>query len=409
MPHLNIHLARLRLHWYAAATANALRRNWQAVVLAIVLIPAGLPLPWILGILGSPVTMVISAGNSLGWYFFHILILQFTAVAWIHVQRNNLSGGPFMSYARTLPIKLGVLRVTNLIMLLVADSILLIPIVASLAVVSPHTVTPNDAAYHFCSVLALAALTILVQVAVLEQSPIAFAALPLDLLLAWSLQGHRGIQGMALLAVTFVGALFLLLRPPRQAVLRNRIFRSRKTSRSAFTPSTAWLSPTSLIQIKALLVEHFPSTTLRVGLSIVVAYGADILIRIFGYDMRTLPTAIIGMALSALILSGLYRILHSAHVAMGRYLATFPIPRYFWLARDIGLVTLIGLLPLGTLVIPLLRVDNVHESTVGALAVANLVLMALLRLPLLLGGRQVLLLSVLLAAGWSGAAMAAVL
>ena len=187
------------------------------------------------------------------------------------------------------------------------------------------------------------------------------------------------------------------------------MFRFRKTSQSAFTPSAAWLSPASLIQIKALLVEHFPSTALRVALSIAVAYGADMLIRIFRYDMRTLPTAIIGMALSALILSGLYRILHSAHVAMGRYLATFPIPRYFWLARDIGLVSLIGLLPLGTLVIPLLRVDYVHESTVGALAVANLVLMALLRLPLLLGGRQVLLLSVLLAAGWSGAAMAAVL
>ena len=75
-------------------------------------------MPWLAGTLAYPITTVLSAGNSLGWYLGHILILQLVSFVWIHLQRESLTGGPFMAYAESLPISPRILRRTNLIMLL---------------------------------------------------------------------------------------------------------------------------------------------------------------------------------------------------------------------------------------------------------------------------------------------------
>ena len=153
--------------------------------------------------------------------------------------------------------------------------------------------------------MVLVTLTSAIQLGALERSLITLAAIPLDLLLAWVLQDQRSIQGGALLVGAFLGAIFLLMWSPGQKPVGNRLYNFRIMNWPAIKAWTARLSPVFIIQVKALL-HGFPSTALRVALSLAVAYGASILIQIFGYDIRTLPTAIIGMAISALVLSGLY-------------------------------------------------------------------------------------------------------
>ena len=85
-----------------------------------------------------------------------------------------------------------------------------------------------------------------------------------------------------------------------------------------------------------------------------------------------------------------------------------PLPKRFWTLQDTAFVAAFGALPLTVLLAPIFISLNASVDTTLALVLAYFVLLALLRLPLVHGGRQALLLGVILAGAWSGAAMAAV-
>ena len=110
----------------------------------------------------------------------------------------------------------------------------------------------------------------------------------------------------------------------------------------------------------------------------------------------------------ALILSGIYRTLQSVHAPTQFYIAALPLSKGYWTIRDIFFVMLLGLAPLGILLLPLLVHGVSPVLTMVALAVAYQALLALLRLPLLWSGRQAMLLGVILTGTWSGVAMAAI-
>ncbi|MHB8237251.1 MAG: hypothetical protein ACYDDD_07290, partial [Acidithiobacillus ferrivorans] len=105
---------------------------------------------------------------------------------------------------------------------------------------------------------------------------------------------------------------------------------------------------------------------------------------------------------------GLYRILQSAHRPVQPYLHALPLPKRFWALQDTAFVAAFGALPLAVLLAPMFIHLHASVDTTLALVLAYFVLLALLRLPLVHGGRQAVLLGVILAGTWSGAAMAVV-
>ena len=147
---------------------------------------------------------------------------------------------------------------------------------------------------------------------------------------------------------------------------------------------------------------------MRIGAAIVLAFGADRLMAIFDFDGRALPTAILAMAAISLLLAGFYRILADARSAMASYLAALPLPAHYWPIRDTKFVLLLNGLPLVILLSPQIMRGLLSILIIFGLAVTCQVLLALLRWPVIPGGRRSLLYSVLLTALWSGAAIAAV-
>ncbi|OAI28062.1 hypothetical protein A1351_12290 [Methylosinus sp. R-45379] len=165
--------------------------------------------------------------------------------------------------------------------------------------------------------------------------------------------------------------------------------------------------PPLLIQGKAL-AAHSTSVALRIGAAISLAIGADVLVDVFSYDSRSLPTIITALAGIAILLSGVYRILAAAHRTMAHYLRTLPVRPAYWPVRDMALVAGVGALPLLLLSIPAATHRLAASATLLGLAGADLALLAAMRFQVTHGGRHAVLLTVALAGLWSTAAMAAI-
>ncbi|MDD5036058.1 MAG: hypothetical protein PHE55_15010, partial [Methylococcaceae bacterium] len=170
MPDIFSFLLRWRMRWYAVATGRLLLRHWQAILLALGLLsPAATPLLMQIKFLAKPVMGIFSEGNGPLWILAYCLGLQITGLAWSFLQRENIGGGPFRSYAETLPLSPGLLRSVDLSALLLADGLLSIPIIAALIEITASPLAPAQMISH-CEVIGvLVLLTLALQLNSLEQ------------------------------------------------------------------------------------------------------------------------------------------------------------------------------------------------------------------------------------------------
>ncbi|OIQ84145.1 hypothetical protein GALL_340350 [mine drainage metagenome] len=404
-------LTRLRMRWYAAATGRVLVRHWQLFVIAGVFVPIGTPVGKLVMSLAMPLMMVLRLGSDSPWHFERIVLIQGIALVWVMVQRRHILGGEFMVYAQALPISLRERRWVNVSVLLPANSLLLVPVAALLMVAPAGVFGATSVAFLLASAGALASLVLLAQLAVLERHPAAVPAIGLaDGVLSWGLTRPAGAAGwLALGACVLFGVSFLLVPPGLFKALRQAILRCASAGRkNRLRQFFRFLPPARRMQMQVLGLQHAGSTALRMVMAMGLVLGADMLMQIFAYDTRALPTAILAMAAVALIISGLYRVLRSAHLPVLPYLHALPLPRRFWATQDTGLVVALGAVPLAVLLIPLGLHRGSAALTLLALTLAYFALLALLRFPLIYGGRQAVLLGGILASAWSGVAMAAV-
>lgn len=380
-------------------------RHWQLFVIAFVAVPANIPVEGILFVLAFPLVAILNIDHGLVWHLSFITLTQVIALAWMLVQRSNIAGNEFMNYVHTLPVSLSLRRRVNLTVLLLANGILLVPVIG-LALIAPTKLMHSaDKGFLMASACVLVVLAHLVQLAAFERKRTAFMVLVLaDLLLSWSLSHPvDAASWVALCAALACAASILLPYKPFSSLFP----KARPRESQVIEPVLlARLAPSWRIQAKALWAHHPASSAMRMGIAIVLAIVADGLMSIFMFDERTLPTAILCMGAIALVVSGIYRLLKTIHFPMQHYLASLPLHKHFWIWRDTASVLLFGSVPLIILLVPML--EHAAMATVLAIVTAYFGLLALLRLPLTYGGRQTLLLSVIMVGAWSGVAMAAI-
>lgn len=399
MARLFLRLVGMRMRWYASETGRVLLRHWLWFVVAA----TALPLPALVHGLASPLTELFARERGAATLLAHLLALHAFSATWAALQRRAISGGPFMRYASSQPLSRNVRRGVDLIVLAAADNLFLVAFVIAVAI-SPHaaaTTTWRLAVLATVLVLALA-----IQLAILEKNWIVIAAIAIaDIPIAVALAAQgTALSWLALTAApVLVAAAFLSHWPQELEAISGKALRSVWSRRGRLLPRL----PLPLhIQCKAL-GHHSISVMLRIGAAFGLALGADILIEIFAYDSRSLPTIVAALAAIAIICSGLYRILAKAHAGMAAYLRALPTHIGFWPIRDMALVAQIGSLPLLILLIPAVAHGLAAAPALVGLACADLALIAAMRWPVAHGGRYAVLLSVALAGFWSTAAMAA--
>jgi hypothetical protein len=347
---------------------------------------------------------IASPTHGFLWHVAAIAAVGLIAFLWILPQRDTLAGGEFAPYAASLPFSQRVRRCVDISLILIADALLLFPF--GVAVIHPWLTPKDTTPDQFIALWILLALTLCLQMAVFRKPLVILAAASLAaLLLSLGLSlPHVGAiaEGLAF-AVALVG-LFVPDRPTRRAMIRRRWPDKDGVGKLARSHP---LVATTRIQWK-ILAAHPMATLMRMAFVLALALGADKLIGIFQFDSRALPTTVAALAGVALVLSGLYRVLRDAHRPMQPYLSSLPAHRHYWAMRDTTLVILLGLLPLTILLTPAVSHALLPFLALIGIAFGYLVLIVALRMPLIFAGGISVMLGALLAAGWAGATLAAV-
>jgi hypothetical protein len=394
---------RLRLRWYTRASGDLVVRHWQWFVLGCLLVP-GPPVIAIFLHAASLLAASVAPGMAPAQHFFLATVIDVAAVLWILPQRHALSGGSFMRYAEALPLRRLVRLSAEATLLVAANAVLLV----SAGIAVAQIWSPGDL-YAPCCLLALLGLAGAAQQAVLNRRWIVLPGIVLG----------NGALALGLAAQVAVARWLLLMPAIGSAticmVVAVGLERTRGAGRPGMTsravaPALRILArrvPALLTQCRTI-AERPAQTILRFGTATGLALGADRLMAIFQFDGRTFPTVILAMAMISLLLAGFYRMLSDARRTMGGYLAALPLPSWYWAVRDTKFVLLLNGVPLVILLSPQIMRGLLSLLIVFALAVTCQVLLAVLRWPVVYGGRRSLIYGVLLAALWSGAAIAAV-
>lgn len=398
------HFVALRIRWYAKANMRLVLRHWQWFLVAGLLVPAS-SLAALPGLFRPAVVHALSRGGDVLSHAAFLATVQLAAFLWTLPQRRNLTGGDFAAYAATLPVSPVIRRSVDATLLLIADSPIVIAVAFALCS-APHG---DRSAYEICAFSIFLAALLTLQLAFVEKKARSYlAAVAADLLLAFGLASGEGLLAWpALLSAAGVLIAHALI-PDRVSDSTGAGARPISRSSAVVVLRAGVLSPVLLIQAKALAARPVV-TAMRVTVVLVTAIGTDDLIGAFGFDERSVPTAIAAMALAALVLSGLFHTLREAHATMQHFTATLPVGTGFWPVRDVILVTVLGLAPLGILLVPLAAHGLSSLPALAALSLAYGALFVLLRMVLALSRDLTVLLATMLAAGWTGAAIAAIM
>jgi hypothetical protein len=403
-PSMYTQLVRLRFHWYIRTSGELVLRHWQWIALACLIVPGP---PVVAVFLNTASLLAASVSPALGpeQHFLVAVVIDVAAVLWILPQRCALSGGPFMRYAGALPLPRGVRLRVEATLLIAANSVMLV----SAGIAAAHMLSSLRDFYALCCLLALLGLAAIAQLAVLTRHHSVLVGIilgngALAAGLAAPASGVRWLLPMIAVSTATIG---MLVAEPFERTGRWGRFDLGRRSVGAGLRILARRVPVLLIQCKAV-AERPAQTIFRIAAAMALALGADRLMAIFHFDGRAFPTAILAMAAISLLLAGFYRILSDARSAMANYLAALPLPPHYWPVRDTKFVLLLNSVPLVILLSPQVMRGLLSLLIIFGLAVAYQVLLALLRWPVIHGGRRSLLYGVLLTALWSGAAIAAV-
>lgn len=395
-------LARLRLRWYARVGRDLLARYWQWALLATLLVP-GAPIVAPFLRFAELLGLAVAPGPGMAGHALLTVVIDLVAVLWVLPQRRALLGGAFMGYVASLPVPRHVRLGVGATMLVVANG----PLLLAAGLAAARIASQAEGMYLAGCFLVVLGLAGVAQYAALSRRLVVLGGVGVgDLLLAAGLDapsapGRWGLAGAAL-----AGAVAVAGFGERLAVAGGR-WRRLRAGRVVVRDRAGIVAPAVRVQW-GILADRPVLSVLRIGAAVALAFGVARLVALFDFDIRAVPTLIVAVAVIGLLLAGLYRTLSEAHRAAAGYLASLPLPPRYWPLRDTGFLMLVNLVPLAVLLRPQGRQGGSLLAVLAGLAVAGQALLVLLRWPVLHGGRHRLVLSLLLAAGWSGAAMAAV-
>lgn len=378
-----------------------LLRRWQVIILVISLLqPLGGPGP-LVDIAVLPFSVLLSTGHDFWWRFTYIVMLQIFWAVWASMQREQICGGKFMQYAQSLPLSQAILRRINLVVLLLADSPLLLMILVTGVSFGIRETATDVLLVDYLYLLTMTLLFLATQLAVLDRSYAFWIMLPANLLLASAL-GISALQPKIILmsVLCVIATAAILGQLPLLPVKR---FNRLRNAIGIQLASRFWdrLHPALQISIGILFRQHY-SEMLSKGVSSVLILAASIgLMEAWNYDYRSLPLTLIALAGIALSVSGLYRGMHLTHLASGQFTSALPLPLWWWRWFDVITVLSFGLCFAVALNSILVSHHGASLSSMVISLAAFALLLYLLRFPQLQAERHSVLCSSLITGVWT--------
>ncbi|PUE53045.1 hypothetical protein B9Z45_13180 [Limnohabitans sp. 2KL-17] len=391
-------LLTLRLRWYSEATALLLLRRWQAIVL-------------VLGVFGGSllvesshlVLALLDERHGLAWRLGAIGLWQGCWCLWALMQIDQIRGGRFRDFAQSLPLTPRHWRATDLLVLLVSNTPLLLPFFAAAFVLGARQGLSWEALRGGLLIVFLLASQFVCQLSAMQGRIRGLGALVVaDVWVAGALSMH-GPMAAALLAPAATGALWSLwgevpALPLGAAALFSRVHRLwMSLSRRLI----ARLPPLIRLALAILYRQHRSSMFGKLFSCLLVVFVAEGLMSIWAYDGRSLPMALIAAGLVAMSISGLYRHLQMAHDEARPFTAALPMRRGWTVPGDTLAVLSFGL-PFVLAMVGLLWWHAALSAELAAGFVSSFALLVVvLRRPQLSSSRNAVLSTALVVGLWT--------
>lgn len=321
-----------RLRWYAQATAQLLRRRWQALLLFLGLFGASL--------LAESSYLVLALLDDDHGFVSRLIIIvlwQCCWIVWALMQYDQLRGGQFRNFTQSLPISSRQSRITDLAVLLISDTPLFLPFVTAAFALGAHQGQALHTLNGGLIIVFLLSTQLASQLAVLDKSRRDFSSILLiNVWVAIALgQGHPTASFMLGLAV--LGGLWcLMVSVP--ALLPNAVVykfgRMQHVWPQLSRKLLSKLSSLPRLSLGILSLQHSTSLLSKLLSCLLLVLLAVGLMSIWRYDGRSLPMALLAAGLIALTINGLYRHLLMAHSEARSFTASLPLPPRWSLSSD---------------------------------------------------------------------------
>lgn len=330
-------LASLRARWLAHSTARALERRVQSTALIALAIGPGIGYAVVQ--LATPLFLPLSPSYAFLPKVAVLLAFQTAFLLWVVALQSVIRGDAFVRYVRAQPLSHLTHLLSDAAMLLAVNTplILIISIAVGIYLNQGGVLTALHAAY----LLVFGVLALFVQFAVLaERWRWLGAVLLADSLIVATLSHTSTLTALITMAVVAVVALAVMLRPampPQAAPLPVRAARTPR--RGAAAPRLQRLR----LSFNIVRRQHWRELAAYIAVSSAMFASAAALMAIWEYDSRSPYLLVIVQTLIAVMVSGLYRTLHMAHLAAVGYTGALPLSRWWWKWRDAVVVLAVGL------------------------------------------------------------------
>ncbi|NTX45915.1 hypothetical protein HT749_21185 [Burkholderia cepacia] len=386
-----------RLRWYALATSNLLRRHWQALLLLAMLLLPAMPVFSQTRILGAPVLAALAPSHGIEWRFAWVHLLEAVGILWVLAQRRAITGGPFATFLASLPVSSGRRRAIDTIVVIVASTPLLLPVLAAAIALA---FLPQKA-INYLFVLDLFLITLGWQLTALSRNlRNAIALIVANVFLIGGFHAEGALRP-AWLTVALLLAAFAIAHtaPARAARSEMPGAFSRRIADAIRVRVRNGLPPIARLQI-GILRDRAASTAGHCLMMGAVTASTCFLLALWGFDQRAVPLTLIAQAVIALIAATTYRDLRAAHLHASHFMQSLPLSTFAKRRADWLTVAALAL-PFAA-VAPLLLVTRgvLSSQMAAALVCSGAPLVALHYLPQRYASRQSVLLGIVLTAVW---------
>jgi len=386
-----------RLRWYALATSGLLRRHWQALLLLAMLLLPAMPVFSQTRILGAPVLAALAPSHGIEWRYAWVHLLEAVGILWVLAQRTAITGGPFRTFLASLPVPDGRRRLVDTIVVIVASTPLLLPVLAAAVALA---FLPQKA-INYLFVLDLFLITLGWQLTALSRNTRnAIALMVANVFLVGGFHAEGALRPV-LLAVPLLLAAFAIAHTAPASTARSRApgAFARCVTDSIRTRVRNGLSPMARLQI-GILRDRAASTVGHCLMMGAVTASACFLLALWGFDKRAVPLTLMAQAAIALIAATTYRDLRAAHLHAAHFIQSLPMSAFAKRCAD-GLTVAALALPFAAVAPLLLAMHGVLSSQMAiALVGSGAPLLALHYLPQRYASRQSVLLGLLLSIVW---------
>lgn len=329
-------ILKLRQQWFKLKTKEFIHRNSAGLLVIVIFLPGvavGDNFKMLMFALSQPLLLLSSIETSFSHKLTWMFVLSALFVVWSRAQKTAISGGAFMHYLDTLPIKKNEIITVKIRMLMRANHFLWgIVFASSYYLFNSLELT----ALKVCHYVFLLILLFSLQYCSVYKTDNKLKSALVFIAVIFTIQFNQSFEWLRLFVLTALLFIVLTKILVPQYKKQGQVSVHRKQIRFNFLSQNLYYQ----FLFKASLTGSLFRLGLITGLTTTLIVFANHFIKTSHNDF--LPYIFVLEAVIAYYLSGFYLTFSDERQVMQSYLSSLPVKNLFWFSRDVSTLLLIS-------------------------------------------------------------------